>query len=109
MKLKELVFRCTETYVQWITMRLQTLQSESLQRITLRSYRAIFPPAYQEWQDLDHLLARLQTSRPIRPKVVYEVDVKEVEVREEGTMGYVRRFLPELTRRGLVDVVERDL
>ena len=105
MKLKELGFWCAVSYVQWITMALQTLQSESLPRITLRPGCAIFGPAYEEWHDLDSLLVQLQTSCPVRPKVVYGVPVGDVEVGEE-TMDYVRRFLPELTRRGLVDVVK---
>ena len=82
-------------------MALQSLKSENLQRITLRPYRAAFGPDFLEWQDLDHLLVQLQTSLPIRPKVVCEVEVGEWE-----TMDHVRRLLPGLARRGLVDVVE---
>ena len=99
-KLKELVFLCVVSYVQWITMALQTLQSENLQRITLRPYRETFEPASLEWwQGLDRLLVQLQTSGPIRPKVVCEVGEGEIT-------DYVRRLLPELTGRGLVGVAE---
>jgi hypothetical protein len=51
-------------------MALQTVQSENLQRITVRpgaTYRMypIGEAVRQEWRDLDRLLVRFWTSRPI--------------------------------------------
>ena len=57
----------------------------------------------QEWQDLDHLLVQFRTSRSILVGIVCDV-----EVREEDLRDYIPGLLPELTRRGLVDVVEYD-
>ena len=47
---------------------------------------------------LDHLLIQFWESRSIRLKVIYT---------EEGVAGYIERLLPEITRRGIIDLVER--
>ena len=46
---------------------------------------------------LDRLLIQLWESRSIRPKVIYT---------EPGVAGYIGRLLPEMTGRGLIDLVE---
>ena len=83
-------------------MTLQTAQSINLRQITIRSStttgKPIVESAYQGWQDLDRLLLQFWTSHSIRPKIV-------------GEGGYilghlVQRLFPELTRRGIVDLVE---
>ena len=104
-KLKELVFRCGEPNVQRIVMALQTVQSKRLQQITIHPHGAFAIPVKeavrQEWQDLDHLLVQFWTSRSIRPKITYEAGTGGDNLR-----AYVPNLLPELTRRGLVDLVE---
>ena len=105
-KLKDLVFRSNLPSVRWITRALRSVKSNGLQRITLRSDLYTFTnpiqeATYQEWWDLDRLLVQFRTSRSICPKVVYEIKCEEEEMR-----GYALNMLPELTRRGLVDLVK---
>jgi len=105
-KLKEdLVFRCAQPNVQWVTRALQSIKSKDLERITLLPspfiFRTIQEADYQEWWDLDRLLVQFRTSCSNCPKVVYDVGLGEKDLR-----GYAGSVLPELTRRGLVDVVK---
>ena len=56
---------------------------------------------YEEWKDLDQLLLQFVASHSIRPMIAY--------VTEEGGMFLrlnVQDLLPELTKRGSVDLVE---
>ena len=95
--------------IQWITMAIKTIESKNLQQITVFSYGGtisfqIKEAVPQEWQDLDHLLVQFWTSHSIRPKIMY----RRNQGGEDEARGFVQRLLPELTRRGVVDVVERD-
>ena len=87
-------------------MALQTIESEDLQRIILCPYDAALEDptdeVYLEWLDLDRLLVQFWTSRSIRPRVVYEPDERGLDMGD-----YAPSLLPELTRRGLVDLIER--
>ena len=58
----------------------------------------------QQWHDLDRLLAQFWTSHSIRPKVAYEVEVEKRE--DEDIRDHAPSLLPELTRRGFIDLVE---
>ena len=81
----------------------KTATSENLQKITVTSSGlgvTQTETVYQQWQDLDHLLVQLWTSRSIRPKVVYKGSRGEDDSRDVAS-----RLLPELTRRGFVDVI----
>ena len=106
-KLKEVVFGCTGSDVQRIIMTLQTAESINLKQITIHSPTAFRKPivesAYQEWQDLDRLLLRFWTSRSIRPKIGCKNGKEGCDLRY-----LVPRLLPELTSRGIVDLVEYD-
>ena len=104
-KIKDLVFHCDHTHTQWITRVLQTVESENLQRITLRPdiytfVTTIQEATYQEWWELDRLLVHFRTSRSICPKLVFEMDLDKEDLR-----GCALSLLPEVTRRGLVDLV----
>ena len=104
-KLKDLVLQSHQPNVRWITRALQSVKSNGLRRITLRPdpYTFLSPlqeTTYQEWWDLDRLLVQFRTSRLICPKVVYKMNL------DEEMRGYALSLLPELTRRGLVDLVE---
>jgi len=104
-KLRDLVFRSRQPNVRWITRALQSVKSD-LRRITLKPdpYTFINPiheTNFQEWWDLDRLLVQFRTSRSICPKVVHEMKRDE-----EGMSGHALTLLPELTRRGLVDLVK---
>jgi hypothetical protein len=103
-KLKELSFRFEGLDVQRITMALQTVQSEHLQQITIRLCGDPVNPFEETvrlgWQDLDRLLVQFWTSHSIRPKITYDT--------REGHDDWgvsASRLLPELTKRGLVDLV----
>ena len=86
-------------------MALHTVESKNLQQITLwpdaTDVDAIEEPIDQQWQDLDRLLVEFWTSRSIRTMVAYEVGVGGEDFRDSAP-----RLLPELSRRGLVDMVE---
>lgn len=105
-KLKDVEFRCGKPNIQWVTMTLQTIESENLQRITIDLYATLTSPVgetvHREWLDLDQLLAQFSTSHSIRPKIMHGK-------LEEGTnlRNLAPILLPELTRRGAVDVVDR--
>ena len=105
-KLKDLTFQWARPGVQWITTALQTTESENLRRITLCPYDVSLDDpteeVYREWLDLDRLLVRFWTSHSIRPRAVYEPDDEELDMGD-----YAPHLLPELTRRGLIDLVER--
>ena len=102
-KLKYLVFQCGRANVQWITEALQTVESKSLQQITVRPYfpRMITELYCQQWHDLDWLLVQFWASHSIRPRVTYQAEVIKNDIRY-----YALSLLPELTRRGLVDLVK---
>ena len=81
-------------------MALQTAQSINLERITIRWSPAFGTSiAEQEWQDLDRVLLQFWTSHSIRPEIGYDGG----NFRELAP-----RLLPELTSRGIVDLVEYD-
>ena len=87
-------------------MALQTVESENLLRITVRPdadtfVRTIKEPVRQQWRDLDRLLVQFWTSHSIRPKITFEAGARRKDIRD-----YAPNLLPELTRRGLVDLVE---
>ena len=108
-KLKHVKFlrQRTRSTVQWITTTLQTVESKNLESITIFPFDKSLPEtveeqAYQEWQDLDRLLVQFWASHSIRPQLAYVAG-------RRGTKdlgGDAPKLLPELTRRGLVDLVE---
>ena len=106
-KLKHLKFLRTikRPTVQWITAALQTAESKNLQSITIcpddNVPESVWEPVRQEWRDLDQLLVQFWTSHSIRPQVVYVARKGGKDLRTDAP-----NLLPELTRRGLVDLVE---
>jgi hypothetical protein len=104
-KLKDVEFRCERLSIQRTTMALQTLKSKNLRQITIHPDATLANPigetVHREWQDLDHLLVRFWTSHSIRPKIKYELREGGNDLRD-----LVPSLLPELTKRGLVDLVE---
>ena len=116
-KLRDVVFRPGLRNVEWIPMTLQTITPahRDLRQISIYipyelvnpmfSYR---PPSTTElcelWSNLDHLLLRFWESRSIHPKVV------SATLRGEGRNTWmkdnVESFLPEVTRRGVIDLGE---
>ena len=86
---------------------IKTIKSKNLQQIAIFSYERtplsaqIKEAVDREWQDLDHLLVQLWTSHSVRLKIMYRREEGEDEAR-----GLAQRLLPELTRRGVIDVAE---
>ena len=83
-------------------LNIQTVKSKTLQRITIHLHSATIRDPIEEvaqgWQDLDHLLVRFWTSRSVRLRLVYEGG--------NYLRDHAPSLLPELTKRGLVDLVE---
>lgn len=80
-----------------IAVALQTIKSEDPQEITLRVNTLTFrnpvgETVYQEWTYLDRLLVQFPTSRSVRPKVVYEMNRDEEDIRGGGAFS-LRNFL----------------
>jgi hypothetical protein len=113
-KLKDMVFRLISWSVQWVITPLQTIVPEhrDLRQITIDvSYystrlragasvrRAIGETNCGQWSDLDCLLVQLSESRSIRPKVVCTAG--------RQMRHCVRRLLPELTKGGIIDLIQR--
>ena len=86
--------------VRWITMALQTAKSTNLQQIAIHFPSVLRAEAeerfHQDWQDLDGLLLQFWTSHSIRPRIEH--------IGKEA--GFALRLLPELTSRGIVDLVK---
>lgn len=59
-------------------------------------------PAYGQWLDLDRLLVQFWESRPTPPKVICMGLVGEKWI----VRGFVECCLPELTKRGVIDLAE---
>ena len=105
-KLNDLVFQCTWKDVQWITMALRTVESKNLQRIALRPCAATFvntvpESTHQEWLDLGRLLVQFWISHSIRPRVTRGLEACGAGFRYDELV-----VMPELARRGLVDLVK---
>ena len=91
--------------VQWITATLHTVERKTIRDITIYPFDAlpetIEQAVCEEWRELDRLLVQFGTSRSIRPRVAYVAENEGRDMRD-----YVPSLLPELTRRGLVDLIE---
>jgi len=85
-------------------MALRTVKSESFRNIIIHpaTTRTIEETVYQEWRELDQLLLQFWTTHSVHPHLGYRVG-------KPGGMDLsdcASDLLPELTRRGLVDLVE---
>ena len=85
-----------------MTAALRTIKSKTLQYITIHpaTVLTIEDPVHQEWQDLDRLLVQFWALHPIRLQVTYGIKEGGIDLRD-----HIPTLLPELTRRGLVDLV----
>lgn len=119
-KLKNLSFVC-ESDPQWIsaTLKTVTLKHRELQAISINPRWILFSldpdhidPAYlrrligesacQGWSEADHLLARLSELCPFRLKVQYTFPSF---ISGEGAKQLMEGLLPEVSVRGVVDMV----
>ena len=100
-KLKDIVFRWTSLSIKWVTTTLETItpQHQDLQRISIH---VPHPWVHDQVKDLDRLLVQLWDSHSIRTSVT--CFIAEHQKREmRGWAGYM---FPELTKRGIIDLVE---
>ena len=117
-RLKVVQFDCRDMSTQWIAMTLQTLtpKHRDFQRISFHIpyhhtvsaactdiRKIVGETAYEQWLDLDRLLVRFWESHSIRPKIAYPYRSEEGR---KGGMYFVSRLLPEITKRGAVDLVK---
>ena len=91
--------------VQWVTGTLQTANSKYLQGIALSLpfTRPVQATVRQEWEDLDHKLAQLWTTRSIRSKFK---DARMTREYRSDVGIKARALLPELASKSILDVVE---
>jgi hypothetical protein len=111
-KLKDVVFQPNLRILEWITMTLQTMtpNHRDLREISIRvaDYSTTVGDSTgsdvgqtgrepRQCPSLGHVLIQFWESRSIRPKVICTAPCVE---------SYIERFLPEITERGIVDLVE---
>ena len=58
---------------------------------------------FRQWSDLDRLLVQIWESRSIRPKVILAANIWEGKEDAGTCVGYL---LPEVTKRGIIDLVQ---
>jgi hypothetical protein len=115
-KLKDVVFQPISQSVGWVATTLETIPKHRDLReiaIYLPYYvtttgggadvmRVIGGENWEQWLDLDRLLVQFWESSLIRPKVVRLMQTEGIwDVRD--SVGY-RRLLPEITKRGIIDL-----
>ena len=110
---------------RWIaeTLRTITYDHHSLRQISISTFyaylrqelsnfdptdhqRRLIQNADTEWLELDHFLVQLRESRPVRLEVLYHLTGS---AHKEKARSYMENLLPELTMRGMVDLVEKEL
>ncbi|KAF9644801.1 hypothetical protein BDM02DRAFT_3190251 [Thelephora ganbajun] len=111
-KLRDVIFRPASLSIAWITTALQNVSPEhrNLQISIYLRYDLVLattePDAMQivggQWSDLDHLLVQFWELRSIRTKLVCSAPEEE----PQGMGEHIGRLLPEVTGRGIVDLVE---
>jgi hypothetical protein len=112
-KLKDVIFRPGLRRVEWVIKALQTitLQNRSLRQLIIhipRNYtfaclcanggEVLGEPVRGQWPELDRFLVEFWESHSIPPKVI--------RTKEIDTSDCVGCLLPEVTRRGILDLVE---
>ena len=120
--LKDVAFSC-ELDPRWVAMSLRTTthNHRNLQRITLDApsvlygnpnpdpvdpsgvQQAIGGSTYQGWMELDRILVQLWESHSVHLKVLYSVPRGMAAMKARG---FMENLLPEVTRRGVVDLAE---
>ena len=110
-KLKDVVFRPGMRRVEWVVKALQTItpKSQDLRQLIIdiphdytlsglgdNDEEAVGEPVHGQWPDLDRLLIQFWESHSIRPKVVFTAG--------HGVEDFIGSLLPEITKRGIVDV-----
>jgi len=101
-KLRDIVFRCKGSKVDWVTRALHTAKSKNIQRISLDLSRNVFwQTILNEWSHLDHLLVQFWDLYSPSLQVMYESTRGWEDLR-----NHVARVLPVLMSREIIDLVE---
>ena len=116
MRLEGVVLRPEWRNVEWITMALQTTKHRDLRQISICAHfgsvltsfganvgQLVGEHVVWQWLDLDRLLARLWESYFIRPRIMSMTPDEEQGTRRECVWS----LLPEITTRGIINLVER--
>jgi hypothetical protein len=112
-KLKDVVFRPEPRKVEWVITALQTITPEhrdlrhisihlpyylTLAVVLTNLRQTLGEAGFEKWLDLDRLLIQFWESRSIRPKVI--------SMMNHGIGDHIGRLLPEITKRGVIDILE---
>jgi hypothetical protein len=112
-KLKDVVFQLNEWWFGWITTTLQTITPEhqDLRQISVLvdftiPFLSTGPSAEtigEQCLGLDRLLVQLWESHSIQPKV----ECTALRGKEQDARDSVGRLLPEITKKGIINLVVR--
>ena len=112
-----MVFRLGSLRVKWITLALQTIGDEhrNLRRISIEVHpnltrmragrdvrRTVGEGILEQCLDLDQILVHLWESYSIRPSVIRP----RTRGAEVGVVDRIEILLPEMTRRGMIELIE---
>jgi len=99
-----------------MALRTIALEHRVFRQITIYLPGAVIPPTaginirqtageqiFGQWLELDRTLAQFWESRSIRPKTLYLVPPG----REKDLIECMGRLLPEITERGIIDLVDQ--
>ena len=106
-KLREVTFRFYRGYVAWVTMALKTITPahRDLRQISIhipvRAKDTLSEEICRQWTELDCTLVRLWESRAIIVMGVYGVE----RVEWKAVCEYIQGLLPQMTRRGGIEIV----
>jgi hypothetical protein len=113
-KLKDVAFHPDPWGIEWVVTALQTItpKHRDLRQISIHiPYRltiaydggsatqSIGDPVYEQWLGLDRLLVQLWESHSIRPRIV--------PMMKEDLRDCAGCLLPEITKRGIIDLVKQ--
>ena len=112
MVLEDVFFQAKSENVDWITMALRTITDEhqDLRRVSIcvpfvgadtGVGRIVGQVVCRQWLDLDRSLVQLWESHSIRPVVKCKTPILE----GQDMRDCIRRLMPEVTRRGIIDLV----
>ena len=104
--LEYLEFLWNGSTIRWIVTTLQSVRSKNLQDTTISRFCALLErikgEVRREWEDLDWPLVHFWSTHSIRPQIICLATKGGRDLRD-----HVPSLLPELTRRGLIDLDER--
>ena len=119
--LGEVVFRPGSPSVTWVLAALRAIITEhrdvqqisvhipfdvALVDVNIALGQTVREAIYREWLDLDCLLVQFWESHSVRPKVIPDMTMWRGEQDVKHCVG---RLLPEVTKRGVIDLIKLDV